>query len=93
MDYDLPDAKGTEMVVHPQAKGFRGRIVAVSSHHDGNQALVASGAHAMCQKRDFRCIREMLRLLRWSSDVISDGPIGRPPIYRCGSLAADSGAR
>jgi DNA-binding NarL/FixJ family response regulator len=62
VDYDLPDGKGTEMLAHLQARQFRGRLVAVSAHHDGNQALVASGAHAACAKRDFRRIREVLKL-------------------------------
>jgi hypothetical protein len=62
VDYDLPDGKGTEVLAHLQAQRFRGRIVAVYSHEDGNQALVASGAHATCAKRDFLRIREVLRL-------------------------------
>jgi DNA-binding NarL/FixJ family response regulator len=62
VDYDLPDGKGTDILAHLQAQRFRGRIVAVSSHGDGNRALIASGAHATCAKQDSRGIREMLGL-------------------------------
>jgi DNA-binding NarL/FixJ family response regulator len=66
VDYDLPDGKGTAILAHLQARRFRGRIVAVSSHQDGNRTLVASGAHATCAKQDFRRIREVLSLpARW----------------------------
>ena len=62
VDYDLPDGKGTEVVLYLLAERFRGRIVAVSAHQDGNRALESSGAHATCPKREFRGVREVLRL-------------------------------
>lgn len=56
VDYDLPDGKGTEVVLALRAMGFRGAIVAVSSREEGNDELRAAGATRTCSKKDFRAI-------------------------------------
>jgi DNA-binding response OmpR family regulator len=60
VDFDLDDGKGEEIVRELRGRGFRGKIVAVSSHDEGNARLVAAGASSVCKKGDFRRIREHL---------------------------------
>ena len=60
VDYDLPDGKGTQVVEELRARGFTGKIVAVSSKDEGNVDLMAAGANVVCPKRDFRKIIRML---------------------------------
>ncbi len=59
VDYDLDDGKGDEFVRRARAT-FAGRIVAISSHQRGNDALRAAGADACCSKMDFDRINELL---------------------------------
>jgi CheY-like chemotaxis protein len=61
VDYDLDDGKGSELVESLRSAGFRGIIVAVSSHDDGNRALLRAGANAACRKTDFRNISSILK--------------------------------
>ncbi len=63
IDYDLPDGKGTEVVRHLRAIQFRGRIVAVSAKDEGNEALRAAGAHAVCKKAELHRIATVLQRL------------------------------
>ncbi len=56
VDYDLPDGKGTEVILALRAIGFRGNIVAVSSKDEGNEELRAAGAKVTCSKKDLRAI-------------------------------------
>ncbi len=58
-DYDRDDGKGDEFVRRARAT-FAGRIVAISSHQRGNDALRAAGADACCSKMDFDRINELL---------------------------------
>ena len=60
VDYDLDDGKGTSIVRAVRSHGFRGRIVAVSSHEPGNAALREAGADAVCSKLAFAHIAEHL---------------------------------
>jgi len=60
VDFDLDDGKGDELVAEMRAQGFRGRIVAVSAHEEGNDRLVLAGADAICSKAKFREIRRVL---------------------------------
>lgn len=49
-DYDLPDGKGSEFIEKIRAQGVRLPIIAVSSHEEGNRALLEAGANAVCSK-------------------------------------------
>jgi len=53
VDYDLPDGKGERLVLEVRRAGNPVRIVAVSAHEMGNQALLDAGADAVCRKADF----------------------------------------
>jgi DNA-binding response OmpR family regulator len=63
IDYDLPDGKGTEVVLYLRAARFRGRIVAVSAKDDGNRELRAAGAHEICRKAELHGIAAVLQRL------------------------------
>ena len=60
VDYDLDDGKGDEVVAAAVALSPRPRIIAVSAHERGNNALVAAGADAVCGKLEFQRISEVL---------------------------------
>ena len=59
-DYDLDDGKGDEFVRDCRALLPRLPIIAVSSHEAGNAALVAAGASAVCSKKEFQCIQQVI---------------------------------
>ena len=60
VDFDLDDGKGTDLVVELRAAGFRGRVIAVSSHQRGNDLLLKAGADACCPKMKFAEISKFL---------------------------------
>ena len=60
VDYDLDDGKGDALVRELRANGFGGKIIAASSHDEGNASLLAAGADLVCRKADFRRIRGLL---------------------------------
>ena len=60
VDHDLDDGKGDRAVARAREMGYEGTIVAVSARDDGNQALVAAGADAVCGKMEFKRIRSVL---------------------------------
>ncbi len=60
IDYDLDDGKGDELVRELCVKPGRPRLVATSSHEEGNRALLAAGADAVCGKLRFAQIAEVL---------------------------------
>jgi len=60
VDYDLDDGKGCTVVRALRRLGFRGRIVAVSSHQVGNTALREAGADDVCPKLSFAQISDHL---------------------------------
>ncbi len=53
VDYDLDDGKGEELVRDIRANQSRVPIIGVSSHNAGNQALLKTGANAVCSKMNF----------------------------------------
>lgn len=63
-DYDLDDGKGEEFVRECRATQPRLPIIAVSSHDEGNAALVAAGASAVCGKMQFDRIQQVIGGLR-----------------------------
>ena len=60
VDYDLDDGTGDSVVRALRVRGFRGRIIAVSAHEEGNAALAAAGADAICPKAGFRALGRLL---------------------------------
>jgi CheY-like chemotaxis protein len=60
VDYDLDDGKGDELVRALQSQSHRPFIVATSSHQNGNDALMAAGADAVCGKMQFANIETVL---------------------------------
>ena len=60
VDYDLDDGKGDELVAWLREKNFSGRIIGVSSHAEGNEALLRAGADAICPKLEFSKISSLL---------------------------------
>jgi len=60
VDYDLDDGKGDEIVRALRATGSRAIIVGVSSHEEGNAALLRAGATAVCSKMHFDQIQSVI---------------------------------
>jgi CheY-like chemotaxis protein len=58
LDYDLDDGKGAELVA--LVRQMRTVVIATSSHEDGNAALLAAGADAVCPKAKFAAIGAVL---------------------------------
>lgn len=61
VDYDLDDGKGDAFVRSLVEVGFSGPIIAISSHEEGNSALVQAGATAVCKKTKFHNIAAVLQ--------------------------------
>ena len=59
-DYDLDDGKGAEFVRECRTTHPCLPVVAVSSHDEGNAALVAAGASAVCSKMQFDRIQQII---------------------------------
>ena len=72
VDYDLDDGKGDQLVAAMRAGGSRLRVIGVSSHVAGNDALLRAGADAICSKLDFANIGETLG--RFATDLLSEQP-------------------
>jgi DNA-binding response OmpR family regulator len=51
VDYDLDDGKGAELVQEVRTRPMA--IIGVSSHAEGNAALLQAGATAICGKMEF----------------------------------------
>ena len=51
VDYDLADGKGDELV--RRVADGKIRIIGVSSHQAGNEALLKAGAQGVCSKMEF----------------------------------------
>ena len=60
VDYDLDDGKGAELVRSFRSIGYAVPIVGASAHDDGNAALEAAGADAVCPKAKFEEIATVL---------------------------------
>jgi DNA-binding NarL/FixJ family response regulator len=61
VDYDLDDDKGTALVEFVRRHPKQMAVIAVSSHDEGNVALLAAGADAACLKTRFAEIGSVLR--------------------------------
>src|SRR5262245_18333082 len=53
LDHDLDDGKGTELMPLIATLPHRPTVIAASAHDDGNAALLAAGADAICPKSRF----------------------------------------
>lgn len=60
VDYDLDDGKGDELVRELRASGSRVVVVGVSSHDEGNAALLKAGAVTVCSKMNFDRIQSVI---------------------------------
>jgi DNA-binding response OmpR family regulator len=63
VDYDLDDGKGDELVRELRASGSQIVIIGVSSHDEGNEALVRAGATAVCAKTEFDHIQNVIDII------------------------------
>ena len=63
LDYDLDDGKGVELMPLLRNLSNQPKIIAVSSHEDGNNALLAAGADAVCYKKDISKIGAVIQSL------------------------------
>jgi hypothetical protein len=60
VDYDLDDGKGDELVKELRAAGELVIVICVSSHDDGNTALLRAGATSVCSKTQFDRIQSVI---------------------------------
>jgi CheY-like chemotaxis protein len=60
LDYDLDDGKGAELIPFLRQLPAVPVVIATSSHEDGNAALLAAGANAVCAKAKFATIEAVL---------------------------------
>lgn len=72
LDYDLDDGKGTELLAVLRQLTVPPAVIATSSHEDGNAALLAAGARAVCAKANFAKIGTVL------ASVVNWGPADEP---------------
>lgn len=64
VDYDLDDGKGAELIVQIQKHFPTLHTIGVSSHEEGNQAMMQAGASAFCSKMDFDHIEAIIDRFR-----------------------------
>jgi DNA-binding NarL/FixJ family response regulator len=62
-DFDLDDGKGDQLVKEIKARFPELKVIAVSSHDQGNNALKRVGADAVCGKMEFDRIGETIESL------------------------------
>src|SRR5881394_1725668 len=60
VDYDLDEGKGDELVKELRASSSAVKVVGVSSHDEGNTALLQAGAVAVCSKTEFDRIQSVI---------------------------------
>lgn len=60
VDYDLDDGKGDQLLKEIQAAGKRVVVIGVSSHNEGNAALLKAGAVSICNKIHFDRIQSVI---------------------------------
>lgn len=60
VDYDLPDGKGDALLKDTFNSGQVIKAIAVSSHEEGNAALLKAGALAVCAKMQFDQIQNVI---------------------------------
>ncbi len=60
-DYDLDDGKGDELIKEIRSINDNVKIIAVSSHEKGNNALLKAGADSICSKMNFSKINSVIK--------------------------------
>lgn len=60
VDYDLDDGKGDTLLKELHASGKAIPVIGVSSHDEGNTALLRAGAVAVCNKMQFDRIQSVI---------------------------------
>ena len=60
VDYDLDDGKGDELVSELNTTGKAVAVIGVSSHEEGNTAMLRAGAVAVCSKMQFDQIQSVI---------------------------------
>src|SRR4029077_20822636 len=60
VDYDLDDGKGDELVRELNTTDKAVAVIGVSSHEEGNTALLRAGAVAVCSKMQFDRIQSVI---------------------------------
>jgi DNA-binding response OmpR family regulator len=60
VDYDLDDGKGDTLLKELGASGESIMAIGVSSHDEGNMALLRAGAAATCSKMQFDRIQRVI---------------------------------
>src|SRR5215471_3507027 len=60
VDYDLDDGKGDQLVRELRKSGSTVPIIGVSSHAEGNSALLRAGASSTCSKMEFDSIQSVI---------------------------------
>lgn len=68
VDYDLDDGKGDELLRTLRDYPKFPMVIAVSSHDEGNAALVNAGAAAVCSKMRFDQIQTVIDSLTKKKD-------------------------
>ena len=63
IDFDLDDGKGDDLVRWIRHSGNRSTIIGVSSHEEGNRALLNAGASGVCNKMHFDDIQTVIDAL------------------------------
>lgn len=63
VDYDLDDGKGDQLIREVSSTNPDTKIIAVSSHEEGNAALTKAGAWAVCNKMNFDRISDVIASL------------------------------
>jgi DNA-binding response OmpR family regulator len=85
VDYDLDDGKGDVLVSEVRESGKAVPVIGVSSHDEGNTALIRAGAAAVCSKMQFDEIQSVIDTVtthiikvRISSEAPTAAKKGRP---------------
>jgi DNA-binding NarL/FixJ family response regulator len=60
VDYDLDDGRGDQLIRELAAAHSRTISIGVSSHDDGNSAMLRAGAAAVCSKMRFEEIQRVI---------------------------------
>ena len=82
VDYDLDDGKGDTFIREIRAAGDCIIIVGVSSHAEGNRALLRAGASAICSKMQFDGIQSVIDAAKTCADLKSP-PVEIRPWREC----------
>src|SRR5205814_275626 len=74
VDYDLDDGKGDELIEELRASGRAVTVIGVSSHDEGNSALLRAGAVSICSKTRFDRIQGVIDVAtaRVNSDRVKE---------------------